>query len=301
LGCRNDKDASPTGFPFCLLQAQVEQGSPTRYSASALLAGKRCRWLLDMAGSWYMILNMKSGLLARAEKRPLRLVVAAFWLVLWLVTPLLAGERYLAADRPDGVALLAPPPAPNSAEQVADLASARAVFQAATPVEQARAEKDASLSLFNFAPAIGPFFQPGRFPKMEAFFETLKTNISEAMNIPKDHWKRPRPYELDPALKLGKPEKSFAYPSGHATRGAVQSLLLAELFPEKREAILAFGRDIGWDRVLIGKHFPTDIYAGRVLGQAIVRELMANSAFQRDLAEAKAEVQSVQHAQPVVK
>ena len=70
--------------------------------------------------------------------------------------------------------------------------------------------------------------------------------------------------------------------------------LLAELFPEKKEAILAIGRDIGWDRVLIGKHFPTDIYAARVLGQAIVRELLASPAFQRDFAAAKAEVRAAQ-------
>jgi acid phosphatase (class A) len=58
---------------------------------------------------------------------------------------------------------------------------------------------------------------------------------------------------------------------------------------------LEIGRNIGWDRVLIGKHFPTDIYAGRVLGKAIVHELLASPAFQHDLAEAKAEVQAAQH------
>jgi len=238
-----------------------------------------------------MVMNVKSGSKPCGYGCRLRLAVPAFLLVLSLVVPVWAGERYFSPDQFDAVALLAPPPAPGFAEQTADLASARAVFKAATPAEQARAEKDASLSLFNFAPAIGSFFQPGRLPKMEALFEIVKTNTSEAINTPKDHWKRARPYELDPELLLGKPEKSFAYPSGHATRGTVQSLLLAELFPEKREAILAFGRDIGWDRVLIGKHFPTDIHAGRVLGQAIVRELKANSAFQRDFAEVKAEVQ----------
>jgi acid phosphatase (class A) len=72
----------------------------------------------------------------------------------------------------------------------------------------------------------------------------------------------------------------------------VQALLLTELFPEQSEAILAVGRNMGWDRVLIGKHFPTDVYAGRVLGRAIVRELLASPAFRHDLAEAKAEVQA---------
>jgi acid phosphatase (class A) len=40
---------------------------------------------------------------------------------------------------------------------------------------------------------------------------------------------------------------------------------------------------------VIGKHFPTDVYAGRVLGKAIVRELLESPVFQHDLAEARAE------------
>ena len=210
-------------------------------------------------------------------------------LLLSVAPSLLADSHYLSPGRPDGVALLAPPPAPGSAEEAADLASARAVFKARTPAEKDRAFKDASLSIFLFTPAIGPFFQPGKLPKTEALFQKVRTDLSEPINTPKDHWKRRRPYELDEQLSLGRPERSFGYPSGHSTRGTVQALLLAELFPRQKEAILAIGRDIGWDRVLIGKHFPTDIYAARVLGQAIVRELLASPAFQRDLAEAKAE------------
>ena len=63
---------------------------------------------------------------------------------------------------------------------------------------------------------------------------------------------------------------------------------------------MAIGRNLGWDRVLIGKHFPTDVQAGRVLGQAIVREMLASPAFQHDLAAAKAEVQAAQ-SQPAGK
>ncbi len=213
-------------------------------------------------------------------------------LVVVVALPLLAESHYLPPGRPDGVSLLAPPPVAGSAEEAADLASARAVFQARTPAERDHAFKNASLSIFLYAPAIGPFFQPGRFPKTEALFQKVKTDISEPLNRTKDHWNRLRPYQLDPQLTLGRPERSSAYPSGHSTRGTVQALLLAELFPAQKEGILAIGRQIGWDRVLIGKHFPTDIHAARVLGQALAREFLASPAFQRDLAEAKAEVQA---------
>jgi acid phosphatase (class A) len=183
----------------------------------------------------------------------------------------------------------------GSAEEAADLASVRAVFNARTHAETARAAKDATISIFLFAPAIGPFFQPGKLPKTEALFKKVKKDIGVAIDIPKDHWQRRRPYQLDDHLSLGEPEPSFGYPSGHSTRGTVQALLLAELFPEQKAGILEIGRNIGWDRVLIGKHFITDINAGRVLGKAIVRELLASPAFQHDLAEAKAEVQASQH------
>jgi acid phosphatase (class A) len=217
-------------------------------------------------------------------------------LLLLAGAPLLAEVRYLTPGRPDGVALLAPPPPPGSAEEAADLASARAVFNARTADEEGRAKKDSSLSLFLFARAIGPDLAPGRLPKTEALFQEVKQEIGETIDDAKGHWKRLRPYQLDQHLSLGAPESSASYPSGHSTRGTVYALVLAEVFPDKREAILTVGREIGWDRVLIGKHFPTDIQAGRVLGQAIVRELLASPAFQHDLAEAKEEAETARMA-----
>jgi acid phosphatase (class A) len=217
-------------------------------------------------------------------------------LLLLVASPLFAGGNYIAPDQLDGIALLAPPPAPGSAEEAADLASARAIFNGRTPAEDARAHKDSSLSLFLFAPAVGPFFQPGKLPKTEALFKKVKEDIGEPINIPKRQWKRRRPYQMDEQLFVGIREPSYGYPSGHSTRGTVYSLVMAELFPERKDAILAVGRTIGWDRVLLGVHFPTDIYAGRVLGQAVFHELMASPAFQHDLAEAKAEAHDVQPA-----
>jgi len=215
-------------------------------------------------------------------------------LLLFAAPALLAQTNYLTAGHPDGVALLAPPPAAGSAEEAADLASVRAVVKARTPAQKARANKDANLSLSLFEPAIGPFFKPDKLPKTEALFQKVKNDVAEPINTVKDYWKRRRPYEVDKRLSADPPEPDYGYPSAHSTRGTVQALLLAELFPEHKEAILEIGRNLGWDRVILGKHFPTDVYAGRVLGQAFARALLASPAFQRDLAEAKAEVQAAQ-------
>jgi len=220
-------------------------------------------------------------------------LAAAF--VLWQCgAPLLAAEPYLAPGKPDGIALLAPPPEAGSAEEAADLATVRAAFKGRTAAETYRATKEDGLSFDLFAPAIGPVFRLEKLPKTRALMEKVKAEIGGVINAPKNHWKRTRPYVLDPQLAFGKPEDSFSYPSGHSSRGTVYALVLAEVFPNQREAILAIGRTIGWDRVLIGKHFPTDVMAGRVMGQAIVREMLSNPAFQRDLAAAKAEAQAAQ-------
>ncbi len=215
-------------------------------------------------------------------------------LLVLLGTQLLAAGPYLKPGLPDGVALLAPPPGTGTSEHQADLATVRSTFKARDAAGEARATRHSTLSLFIFAEAIGPVFVPGKFPKTEKLFEEVKKDIGDPINVAKDHWKRKRPYEIDETLLFGKPERNSSYPSGHSARGTVYAMVLAEVFPDKREEILVVGREIGWDRVVIGKHFPTDIQAGRVLAQAIFRELKASPDFQRDVAEAREEARAVQ-------
>jgi acid phosphatase (class A) len=228
--------------------------------------------------------------------------IAAFTLALFLSATTVAfpaEKSYLPEGKPDGVELLAPPPKAGSPEQAADLATARAVFHGRTQAEKERALKDASLPFSLFGEVIGPDFHLDHLPKTAAVMAKVKKDIQPPITQPKNFYQRKRPYQIDPSLTLGEGEASYGYPSGHSTRGTVYAMLFAELFPEKEDAILQIGRNIGWDRVLIGKHFPTDIYAGRVLARAIVRELKKNPAFQHDFAEAKAEIAAL-HAEPAV-
>lgn len=209
--------------------------------------------------------------------------------------PMRAAElNYLPDGKPNVVALLAPPPAAGSAEQAADLAEVEAVEHSAPSNDVALAFSQKEFSIFTFTPDIGPFFQPGKFPKTEAFFHRVQTDAETVTDKSKKYWRRPRPYVVDPSLAEGKLEKSFSYPSGHSTESMVLALVLADLFPEDRDAILAEARSIGWHRVEIGRHYPTDIYAGRVLAQAIVRQMEKNEDFQRDFAAAKSEIEAGQ-------
>ena len=197
---------------------------------------------------------------------------------------------YLPAGKPDVVALLAPPPLPDSAEQAADMDTVHAVFHAAGSNDIAAALSEKKFNIFNFTLAVGVFFQSNNLPQTAAFFNKIQKDAAAVTDNAKDFYKRPRPYVTDPTLANGKLEKSFSYPSGHSTESMVVALVLADLFPDRHDAIIAEARSIGWHRVEIARHYPTDIYAGRVLAQAIVQEIKKSGEFQKDFEKVKSEL-----------
>jgi acid phosphatase (class A) len=203
-----------------------------------------------------------------------------------------AQDRYLPAGKPDVFALLPSPPAPSSPEQNADLAEVESVVKNRTPQEEARGKSESDFTYATFSMAIGPILQADKLPKTDALMREVLAESKTVIDAGKNHWQRVRPYELDPQLLKGAKESSFGYPSGHSTRATVDALLLAELFPDRRDAILALGRQIGWDRVVLGRHYETDVFAGRVLAQAIVNQLHESPKFQHDFAAAKAEIEA---------
>jgi acid phosphatase (class A) len=241
-------------------------------------------------------MNLKNRTLSSVSHRVL--VPILFSLAL-AVTPLHAADEqlhYLSQGKPDAVTLLAPPPPPDSLEQAADMAEVRAVCHAAPSNDVAIAFSEKKFSVFSFTPAIGAFFQSNCLPKTTAFFECVQKDAAAVTDNAKEFYKRPRPFVTDPSLASGKLEKSFSYPSGHSTESMVLALVLADLFPDQHDAIIAEARAIGWHRVEIARHYPTDIYAGRVLAQAIVRQMKKSDTFQKDFAEVKAEVAAAQSA-----
>jgi acid phosphatase (class A) len=222
----------------------------------------------------------------RAYLLPLCLLLAG------LATPAVAGHHYLSNTN-IALQLLPPPPAPGSAEQSFDLAEVESVHRAINPSQAALARSENHVFAFTFTPVIGSFFQTNRFPRTEALFNQVLKETDQVLDAGKDFWMRPRPFLIDTNLLDGTVEKlSWSYPSGHSTRGTVFALFLSELFPERSDAILAKGREIGWHRVMLAKHYPTDIYAGRVLGQYIVRQMKTSHAFRHDFKQAKEELES---------
>ncbi|MBV8275674.1 MAG: hypothetical protein JO170_10520, partial [Verrucomicrobia bacterium] len=64
--------------------------------------------------------------------------------------------------------------------------------------------------------------------------------------------------------------------------------ILAQLFPDKSDALRQRARQVADSRVIAGVHYASDTEAGLGLGDLLFTELETKSAFQKDLATAVA-------------
>ncbi len=191
--------------------------------------------------------------------------------------------------------LLPNPPAAGSPEAAKEIDVILADQVNRTPEEVARIKLEANrLNVWLFSNVMGSWFEEKNLPVTAKFFKDIDNNEWLVAKGAKEYWNRPRPPQQDARVHPPIPlPKNASYPSGHSTYGTVNALVLAEIAPDLREALIARGRQIGDDRVIAGVHFPSDVEAGRTLGNAIFQALMASPAFQADLAAAKAEVAGV--------
>jgi acid phosphatase (class A) len=87
-----------------------------------------------------------------------------------------------------------------------------------------------------------------------------------------------------------------SYPSGHSSIGWAWALTLAEIAPERADALLARGFAYGQSRVICGVHWQSDVEAGRVVGASTVSRLHADPVFAAQLAGARKEIESARAA-----
>ncbi len=106
-------------------------------------------------------------------------------------------------------------------------------------------------------------------------FQVLKLTAKVAINVlrAKGMYDRPRPYvrnpDIKPCISL---EGSTSYPSGHSATGRAAAVYLAAKFPDRADAIMKAGDNVGNNRMLGGVHHPSDVVAGRIIGNIIAKK-----------------------------
>lgn len=212
---------------------------------------------------------------------------------------------YLAASQyPNTKALLPPPPADGSAALAADEEFHKAARRAPDSARWALAARDANLAFPKatevFSCALGMAISAEATPHLNMLLRRVRMDSSRANDIPKDLYKRKRPFMVTGEATCTPKEearyKPDSYPSGHASIGWAWALTLAEVAPDRADAILARGYAFGLSRSVCRVHWRSDLEAGRIVGAATVARLHADPVYAAQVAEARKEVEAARAA-----
>lgn len=96
--------------------------------------------------------------------------------------------------------------------------------------------------------------------------------LAYALELPvylvlKNTFKRQRPCDLFSNFKAHlRPSDKFSLPSGHTAAAFLMASLMAHFYPSVTLLVYTWASVIGLSRVLLGVHYPSDIFAGAALG-----------------------------------
>lgn len=217
--------------------------------------------------------------------------------------PQLAGGKlagYLPkAGRIDSVALAPPPPVAGSAAFARDEAVAKAAAALRGGRRWELAVGDADLKLpeaaQSFSCALGVRLVPERAPRLFTLLGRTISDLGQSTYAAKTRYMRPRPFTVDGAPSCTPQvetdlRRDGSYPSGHSAVGWGWGLILAELAPDRADALVERGRAFGQSRVICNLHWQSDVEEGRMVAAAVVARLHGDPLFRSDLEAARAEV-----------
>lgn len=210
-------------------------------------------------------------------------------------------------DLPDAKSFLPPPPAPGTPAFAAD----RAAYTAALAGKDGPAWKRAVGQLRirsatiekQIMCALGARLDPTPNSAFGRLMLRSAITLSEASEQSKAAWNRDRPYMGEKGAAICDPEANFgkqspSYPSGHAGIGWMYGLMLSQLAPDRTNQLLAWGYQVGENRIACRVHYPSDVAAGRTMGAALLARLQADPTFRADMDAARAEVMAARAGGP---
>ncbi len=143
--------------------------------------------------------------------------------------------------------------------------------------------------LFYIAGPVGAWYNDINFPATAQLVLNCIQDIRATEFRLKRHFKRPRPYHLEPRLRPLARINSPSFPSGHTLWAFTEALLFSEIIPEKRQEFIKMAEEVRWSRELMGIHYPSDNEASRVLAWHLITYWYNSPKFLADLEKAKIE------------
>ena len=208
-------------------------------------------------------------------------------------------QRYLVGNMmPDSLQILSPPPAQGSQEIARDEALRRAALELRNTPRYALAVADADRSEGSTVRAFECAFAAGisarETPALTRLLAKVRLDVRASAYRAKEHYKRPRPWVANGAPVCRSSEATVqndgSYPSARGAVGWAYALVLAEVNPSRRKAILARGRQFGESRVICDAEWQSDVEAGNRLADIVVQRMHQSQSFLGDLASSRKEV-----------
>lgn len=191
--------------------------------------------------------------------------------------------------------VLAPPPPQNSPEFVKGINTvlARQKHLTFNAIKVLKSEENVAPEML-VTTILGASVTPLHYPDLYEHLKRLGSDSWRIGDVTKDYWQSPRPWIADTRVHLYVgPIHSYGYPSGHTTTNVVWALVLGDLFPCKKAALIARANAIGYHRIEAGAHFPFDIEGGKHLGQAIYDQLRTSQSYLNDHETLRQEVKKL--------
>ncbi|MBX9676867.1 MAG: phosphatase PAP2 family protein [Methylotenera sp.] len=86
---------------------------------------------------------------------------------------------------------------------------------------------------------------------------------------------RPRPFQVrQDVWVVGKPLDHFSFPSGHTLHAVAFSVVAMYYYPELSIVLVPFTMMVAMSRVILGLHYPSDVFAGAAIGYVIAQSYL---------------------------